>query len=428
MPSIAPLLLMAVVAQAQDANPAEREVVLAGGRGFTATLAFATDVGVWSVVACQVRPELGCPELVALDDRGRATVLVSYSGKWTPQRALEDGRWLGAAAHGDVDPRRPGDELYVAGKSGNVYRIVPRGRDAFDSVEIAHFAGDEVHTLVAADLRPQRPGLELWAFTVSGDLWELRSGSDDGFATERIACLPGRVRDAVVVPSRDGGPPSVAIVSRAQEVALLRVGSDGAVSRRTVLHEPMGFGRIARRSGDAAGALLVLYVTRDDGVVLRLEETPEGGFVRELVYAGPQGPRGLVAGRFVADPSAETIAVFGYSGKVQLLERIAPGAWRVSTVFTDVERGHWLCVTETDGRNCTDEIVGCGYGGRVFVLARPPGFGLDGVATDPDAEPSARDAPPGRARVREPRSSQADADGGRGSPPQRRSRARRRAG
>jgi hypothetical protein len=120
------VLAAGVGAQGQGANPAEREVRLSGADGFTATLALATGVGVWSVAAFQVRPELGCPELVALDDRGRATVRVSYSGKWTPHVAADDGRWLGTAAHGDVDPRCPGAELYVGGKSGTVYRIVPR--------------------------------------------------------------------------------------------------------------------------------------------------------------------------------------------------------------------------------------------------------------------------------------------------------------
>ena len=35
---------------------------------------------------------------------------------------------------------------------------------------------------------------------------------------------------------------------------------------------------------------------------------------------------------------------------------------------------------ELDERNATDELVGSGYGGRVFVLAREPGYGLESSA------------------------------------------------
>jgi len=73
--------------------------------------------------------------------------------------------------------------------------------------------------------------------------------------------------------------------------------------------------------------------------------------------------------------------VFGYSGTVQMLTRTDEG-WSVEPVFTDVDRGHWLAVAELDGRNGTDELLCCGYGGRVVMLARPPGFALPGIATE----------------------------------------------
>ena len=94
------------------------------------------------------------------------------------------------------------------------------------------------------------------------------------------------------------------------------------------------------------------------------------------------GRRGIVAGRFHADPQTESIAVFGYSKKVQLLTR-ERGSWRVETIFEDVDKGHWLAVGELDGRNATDEIILSGYGARVVLLARPPGYGLaPSTATD----------------------------------------------
>jgi len=90
---------------------------------------------------------------------------------------------------------------------------------------------------------------------------------------------------------------------------------------------------------------------------------------------------------FHPDPEVESVAVFGYSGKVQLLTRGPGDTWDVETIFEDRDRGHWLSVAELDGRNRTDEILGSGYGGRVFLLSRPPGYGLPGVPADPDPQP-----------------------------------------
>jgi hypothetical protein len=81
--------------------------------------------------------------------------------------------------------------------------------------------------------------------------------------------------------------------------------------------------------------------------------------------------------------------VFGYSRKVQLLTREA-GGWRAETIFEDVDKGHWMCAAELDGRNGTDEIVCSGYGARVVLLSRLPGHGLPGVAVEPPDTKSAQ--------------------------------------
>jgi hypothetical protein len=90
------------------------------------------------------------------------------------------------------------------------------------------------------------------------------------------------------------------------------------------------------------------------------------------VHVGPQGPRGLAAGRFHADPELESLALFGYSREVVLLTR-RDGGWESEILFVDRDKGHWLSVAELDGRNETDEILLSGYGARVVLLARPPG-------------------------------------------------------
>lgn len=206
--------------------------------------------------------------------------------------------------------------------------------------------------------------------------------SGEELVLEDIAWLGGRVRDAIVL-TQASGDPWIATASRDGDIALIRHGGD-RLSREVLLHQPMGFGRLALLGG--ARTVPVLYATRDDGVVVRLEgpsreASPEWRI--ETIYAGPQGPRGVASGRFHADPDIESVAVFGYSKKVQLLSRRPGEPWQVETIFEDTDRGHWLEAVELDGRNATRELIGSGYGGRIFLLSRPPGTGLDGVPVDP---------------------------------------------
>lgn len=149
-------------------DPTAGEVKLATNAGFDAYLVHQSDVGVWTVKCLPILERYGCPEIVALDDKGRCVILNSYSGKWTPWLAVHDGQWLGGIAHEDVDPRRPGNELDVGGKRGNLYQVWPHPQGGFDTNVITHLPGTEIHTLVAADLDRTRPGVELIAFTRRG--------------------------------------------------------------------------------------------------------------------------------------------------------------------------------------------------------------------------------------------------------------------
>lgn len=357
-------------------NPPGGEVRLDGAGGFDAYLLNQGDAGIWTVESISFFPGHGCREVVALDDKGRCTILSNYSGKWTPWTVVHDGRWLGGIAHGDVDPRVPGAELYVGGQSGNLYQIRPHAQGGFDSRVIAYLPGREIHTLVAADLDDARAGLELFVFTSPGGWYRVEP---DGEAELPFRCmivseLPGRVRDAVVLarPGKSGS--RLVTVSRAGDLSELTF-DDGSPSWRKLYQTDMGLGRIAART-DLVSSLTVLYVTADDGRVIRLHEREDGGFDPEVIYNGPQGPRGIVAGRFHADPDREAVAVFGYSREVVLLTREST-AWVSQTIFADIDRGHWLATGEFDGRNATDEIILSGYGSRVVMLARPPAFGLD---------------------------------------------------
>jgi ABC-type transport system substrate-binding protein len=364
-------------------DPSQGEVILPAPPGWNASLIYEGDVGIWTCGSFKCFPGFGCPEVYGLDDKGRFTVFVSYSGKWTPYQTIEDREWLGAVNFLDLDPRVSGEEIYTGGKRGNVYQIVAHAEGGFDTSVIARFPGQEVHTFAGGDLLPSRKGHELIGFTLLGDVFAVvpKPGPGTGFETPHLARVSGRVRDAVVLPAAKGEAPWVAGACRSGEVLLMRLTENG-IDQRVALKEPMGLGRIARRK-DAAGGREVLYVTRDDGVVLRLEEQPDGAFSREVIYAGPQGPRGIAAGRFGPTPDVETVAVFGYSSKIQVLTRSKDGKWTAETIFEDRDKGHWLAAAELDGRNGTDEIIGSGYGSRVVLLSRPPGYGLPNVAVEP---------------------------------------------
>ena len=78
------------------------------------------------------------------------------------------------------------------------------------------------------------------------------------------------------------------------------------------------------------------------------------------------------------------MAIYGYSGRVELLSRKGEGAWQVQTIFKDPDKGHWVAVCEVDGRNATQELVASGFGGRIVLLARPVGYGRTELATSED--------------------------------------------
>lgn len=374
-------------AQAQTQDPTRTEVPLPAAAGWNASLVHATDVGVWALGCFQLFPQYGCPEVVAMDDRGRCTLLVSYSGKFTPMETIHDGAWLGAAVWLDLDPTREGPELYTGGQRGRLYQIHPRRAPGggVDTRIVGNFPGHEIHTLIGGKLDTASDEPVLLIFFRPGKLVALRPGAGptDPFVVTPLGKVPGRIRFGVPVGDLDGKGPQIAVAGRAGLVALCRL-QGTEVEWQEITREPMGFGRLAFAPA-AHGRPHLLYATRDDGVVLRFARQADGGWKREVIFAGPQGPRGLVAGRFHADPAVETVAVFGYSKKVHFLSRRGSEPWKVETIFTAADKGHALAVVELDGRNATQEIIGSGYGNRVFMLARPPGYGLTGVPAAPES-------------------------------------------
>lgn len=363
-------------ATSASADPKSAEVGLEARAGWNATLVIDQGkVGIWTVGVLKVFPYYGCDEIVGIDDLGRCHVLWSYSGKWTPSTTIADGEWLGGLALADVDARVPGKELYTGSQQGNLYQVVPHENAWLDHRRVARIPGFEIHTVVAADVDAAHAGEEVLVFTSPGAVYLATPRTDrDGFELKLLGEIEGRVRDALVLPARAGTSVEIATVGRHGKLEILRV-ENGQAVWTTVFDAPMGLGRIALRKS-AAGEPLVLYSTADDGMVRRHERATGGAWKHETVYAGPQGPRGLCAGRFDADPSVETIAVFGYSAEIELLSRRAGDAWSATTIFEDRDKGHWITTGELDQRNGTDELVASGYGGRIVLLSRPPGHGL----------------------------------------------------
>jgi len=372
-------------AETANVDPRQGEVPLPAEDGWNAFLVLDNaPTGIWTVQAFDVFAQHGSPEIVGLDDLGRAHICVSYSGKWTPTTVISDGKWLGGLAHGEVDPRIDGPETYTGSQQGNLYQIVAYPNGVLDYRLIATVPGHEIHTLIAGDVDAGFAGPELIVFTRPGAVYRVTpTGPHGTFETAVLGDYPGRVRQALVLPSATI-PPVILTVSRNGKLESLRLTAEGPVWQ-AVYEDAMGLGRIAPGTFDA-NEMRVFYATHDDGRILRFERHG-AQWSSEVIYNGPQGPRGVVAGCFGSDPQAETVAVFGYSRQVELLTR-TPDGWRAETLFTDRDKGHWLAVAELDGRNATREILLCGYGARIVMLTRPPGFGRDELAAE-DASQSA---------------------------------------
>lgn len=374
-----------LAAQAHLAEP------LPAADGWRAVRIHRAEAGVWYAYVDQVVDAFGQPEVVCADDQGNFKVLTVYSGQWYTNTVVCDGLWLAPSRPADVDPRVPGRELYAAGRAGSVHQVTlraqPFARFTLEAREIGHAAGEEFHAIVAADLVPGGAD-ELLVFGITGAVFQLTAdAAGQRFAMQNVAQLPGRVRDVVVLPAEEAeSAPNLLGVSRSGHLLRMRLAAHG-LEHEVLLREDCGLGRLAL--GREPG---IAYVTRDDGVLLRLAVAANGTVERRPIYAGGQGLRGVAAGRFFAD-GREAVAVYGYDRRVHLLARGDAGAFAVETIYEGPQKGHWLAVGELDGRNGTDELIATGFDGDVVLLARPPGYALDGVAV-PEEERARPATPP----------------------------------
>lgn len=360
-------VLTTACAHLVPANPREGPVVLAAEPGYEARLLWRSEVGVWTVGVHDLLERYAGLEIVALDDRGRCAVLVQNSGKTTPLVALEDGTWLGGLASGDVDPRRPGEELYVGAQRGNLYQVVAHEQGGFDANVIAYFPGREVHSLLSVQLDDDAE-LELVCGLSTGEVLQLAPPRAPGEAwtSWTIHGDPGRVRQMIAFEVE--GRPRIALVSRSGRASILTPTPTGF--RETILHRAtQGLARLCA-STRRVHAAPILYAIGDQGEVLRFVRGPSGVWSSETIHLGPTGGRGIAAD--VLGVEGESVAIFGYSGTVELLTRAEDGAWSAAPIFQDRDKGHWLVAAELDDRTPGRELVVSGYSGDVVTIGAAP--------------------------------------------------------
>ncbi len=335
---------------------------------WTARTLWESDATVWSLLVADLLPRVAGLEVVAMDDKGRGALLETRGDDRAAWWLTMDGLWLGAAAWGDVDPTRCGNELYLAGGRGNVYQVVPLVQGGFDCRAV-WFVPDEIHALLVDDVVPHHPGPDLLACTLQGKIFHLLPGAqNDLWRGELLHQETERVRNTVAFDFVPGLPgKEILYVSRAGRLGLL--GWRGRELEERIIHQAgEGLARVALGAA-RAGEPPPVYTAGDDGRIVRHVLGPSGAWQSRVIHECPAEARGVAAGRFTGDPGDESVAVFGYSGEVVLLVRKAgEDRFSAATIFTDSDKGHWLTAANLDPRNDTDEILICGYSGRVVFL------------------------------------------------------------
>ena len=326
------------------------------------------------------------------------------AGKWTATVALEAPDKLSGCDIGNLDPRRPGNEIAAVCGNGEVY-VVHRDGDAWRHEVVARTQGEPIQCAIG-DADPEREGAELVVVGMAAGT-EDSGGTGaahliwwDGYGWKRQLLF----EDAALIHGVCIGELDVA--RPGQEILLV-----GFSNRATMLFKDRG-AWISETAADlgSAGKTAVIYrggaaVACNAGTVVHVRKTGGswrseildrakagqsrvGTDGRRLLVARDDGSLGLISetgrtdihkegqklrGAVLADldPAAPGLeaATAGYEGTITVLYPQGD-SWRAETVFRDTGRFHHLVAGELLDAGEGPELAGCGYSRRLTVVGR----------------------------------------------------------
>ncbi len=330
------------------------------------------------------------------------------SGAWQATVVLEAPAKLSGCDIGDIDPRRPGNEIAAVGGNGEVYVVHRDGDAGWKHEVVARTQGEPIQCAIG-DADPDREGAELVVVGMAagnedsggagaahiiwwdGYGWKRKLLFEDSALIHGVcigeldAARPGHeillvgFSGRATLVYREGGAwltETAGDLGGAGKTAVVyRGGAAVACSAGTVVHVRKTGGRWSSEVLDRADAGQSrigtdgtrLLVARDDGALGLIDRR-----VRTDIHKEGHKLRGAVlADLDPASPGIEA-ATAGYEGRITVLYPEGD-AWRAETAFRDTGRFHHLVAGELLAAGQGPELAGCGYSRRLTVVARVPG-------------------------------------------------------
>ncbi len=331
---------------------------------------------------------------------------------WLAEVVFQAPAKLGSCAVGDVDPRFEGAEIVATCVTGDIYVVHREGEKwVGESVFDPPVRGEgstifgrigktgEMIQCAVGDVRPDLPGLEIvvvgmiegserssgpgaaWCLYRTPDGWErelirydpallhavcvvkqdvfvagfekqvyLARREEQGWAPRQIVSeLPGAAKNAI--PLQDG----VALACNNGSIVVVRPDDSGWKTEDADWRDAAR-GRIATDGKRLLSA-------DDDGVLTLID-----GEDHTVLHRSSKKLRGAVLADLDPTRAGLEVATTGYDGKIVIVVREGD-TWKATTVFSDPQGFHHLASGELDGEP-GDEVVACGYSGRIVMVTR----------------------------------------------------------
>lgn len=297
-------------------------------------------------------------EIAAVSRNGDIWVLGREGDGWTAERIATTPGEMIQCAIGDARMDRPGDELVVVGMASGgeddgglgEARLFWRGDDGWQQEPVFQDTA-LIHGVAVADMDPERDGMQIVTVGFSNNAVVLDRSPTKGWLP--IQTLPLASPGKCAVPFDFG-----VVVACAGGTVKHITHADGAWDVKDLWRGAAG----AARLGTAGYAVLVAC---DDGK-LRLIETEEGQQGTWVIHEEGAKLRGAVLRR--PDEDAWQAATTGYEKKVTLF-RFVDG-FEAIEVYRDEAKLHHLAAGDLLPERPGDELVTCGYSGRIILIAR----------------------------------------------------------